>query len=285
MIELRETGDLVDPVVIAAFEGWNDAGESASGVIEHLVEVWGAELVAAVDPEDYYDFQVNRPQVLGTDEGRVVRWPTTRVFLAKDTPSGRDVILVHGIEPSIRWRHFTADILGLALHEGAQLLVLLGAMLADVPHTRPIPVGLSSEDRDLRSAHEDIEPSTYEGPTGIVGVLADEARQADLPTVSCWAAVPHYAGGPPSPKASLALLGQLEELLDCVIDDSGLADAARAWERGVDELAATDDEVRDYVRQLEESQDAADLPEASGDAIAREFERYLRRRDDGGPLG
>src|SRR5690606_7568390 len=116
MIELRETGDLVDPVVIAAFEGWNDAGESASGVIEHLVEVWGAELVAAVDPEDYYDFQVNRPQVLGTDEGRVVRWPTTRVFLAKDTPSGRDVILVHGIEPSIRWRHFTADILGFALH-------------------------------------------------------------------------------------------------------------------------------------------------------------------------
>jgi hypothetical protein len=141
-------------------------------------------------------------------------------------------------------------------------------------------VSLTTEDEDLLAGGEDIERSSYEGPTGIVGVLTEEARQHELPALSCWAAVPHYAGGAPSPKASLALLGQIEELLDCVLDDSAVQEAARAWERGVDELAASDDEVADYVRQLEEAQDTADLPEASGDAIAKEFERYLRRRDD-----
>ena len=158
----------------------------------------------------------------------------------------------------------------------------LRALLADVPHTRPIPVSLTSEDEELIAENDDIERSSYEGPTGIVGVLTDEARQQHLSTVSCWAAVPHYAGGPPSPKASLALLGQLEELLDCVVDDAAISEAAQAWEHGVDDLAESDEEVADYVRQLEEAQDTADLPEASGDAIAREFERYLRRRDDGG---
>jgi proteasome assembly chaperone (PAC2) family protein len=285
MIELRETGELRDPIVIAAFEGWNDAGESASAVVEHLASVWGAEVVAAVDPEDYYDFQVNRPQTIRVDGRRTVRWPTTRILLARGTPTGRDVLLILGIEPSVRWRSFAVDILAYAAHQGAQMMVLLGALLADVPHTRPIPVSVTSEDPDLLASLEDVEPSTYEGPTGIVGVIADEAQQVDLPVMSCWAAVPHYAGGAPSPKASLALLGRVEELLDCVIDDTALAEEARAWEHGVDELAATDDEVAEYVRQLEEAQDTVELPEASGDAIAREFERYLRRRDDGGPAG
>ncbi|WP_010148459.1 PAC2 family protein [Serinicoccus profundi] len=285
MIELQDTGELRDPIVIAAFEGWNDAGESASSVVEHLATVWEAEVVAAIDPEDYYDFQVNRPQVLTVDGRRMIRWPTTRVMLARGTPLGRDVLLVLGIEPSVRWRTFASDLLDYLLARDAQLLVVLGGLLADVPHTRPIPISVSSDDTELLAGSEDIERSTYEGPTGIVGVLTDEGRQHDLPTLSCWAAVPHYAGGPPSPKASLALLGQLEELLDCVIDDTALAEAARAWERGVDDLAATDDEVADYVRQLEEAQDTADLPEASGDAIAKEFERYLRRRDDGSPRG
>ena len=280
MIELQDVGELRDPIVIAAFEGWNDAGESASAVIRHLAEVWRAEVVAAVDPEDYYDFQVNRPQVVTVDGRRMIRWPTTRVMLARDTPVGRDVILIAGIEPSVRWRSFAGDVLSYVLDQGAQLLVVLGGLLADVPHTRPIPISITSEDPELLASSEDIERSTYEGPTGIVGVLTDEARQQDLPALSCWAAVPHYAGGPPSPKATLALLGQIEELLDCVIDNSEVSEAARAWERGVDELAATDEEVADYVRQLEEAQDTADLPEASGDAIAREFERYLRKRDD-----
>ncbi len=283
MIELRETGELRDPIVIAAFEGWNDAGESASAVVEHLATVWGAEVVAAVDPEDYYDFQVNRPQTVRVDGRRTVRWPTTRILLARDTPTGRDVLLVLGIEPSVRWRSFATDILAYAVHQGAQMMVLLGALLADVPHTRPIPVSVTSEDPDLLESVDDVEPSTYEGPTGIVGVLADEAQQLDLPVLSCWAAVPHYAGGPPSPKASHALLGRVEELLDCVIDDTALVEEARAWEHGVDELAATDEEVAEYVRQLEDAQDTVELPEASGDAIAREFERYLRRRGDDGP--
>lgn len=285
MIELRETGELRDPIVIAAFEGWNDAGESASAVVEHLATVWDAQVVAAVDPEDYYDFQVNRPQSIRIDGQRTIRWPTTRILLARDTPIGRDVILIHGIEPSVRWRSFASDLLAYTVHQGAQMMVLLGALLADVPHTRPIPVSMTSEDPDLLESMDELEASTYEGPTGIVGVLADEAQQLDVPVLSCWAAVPHYAGGAPSPKASLALLGRVEELLDCVIDDTALTEEARAWERGVDELASTDEEVADYVKQLEEAQDTAELPEASGDAIAREFERYLRRRDDGGARG
>lgn len=285
MIELQDTGELRDPIVIAAFEGWNDAGECASSVVEHLAQVWDAEVVAAIDPEDFYDFQVNRPQVLTVDGRRMIRWPSTRVMLARNTPLGRDVLLVLGIEPSVRWRTFASDLLAYLLSRDVQLMIVLGGLLADVPHTRPIPVSVSSEDTELLASSEDIEPSTYEGPTGIVGVLSDEARQQDVPTLSCWAAVPHYAGGPPSPKASLALLGQLEELLDCVIDDTAITESARAWERGVDDLASTDEEVADYVRQLEEAQDTADLPEASGDAIAKEFERYLRRRDDGSPRG
>lgn len=283
MIELEDVPELRDPIVIAAFEGWNDAGECATAVVEHLAKVWDADLVAAMDPEDYYDFQVNRPKVTRMDGERTLQWPTTRVMLARSTPLGRDVLLVLGIEPSVRWRTYSSELLAFAMHHGATLLVTLGGLLADVPHTRPIPVGVSSEDEDLLEQLDDIEPSTYEGPTGIVGVINDQAHQIDLPSLSCWAAVPHYAGGPPSPKASLALLGRLEELLDVVIDDTDLVESARAWERGVDDLASSDDEVADYVHSLEEAQDTAELPEASGDAIAREFERYLRRRDDDGP--
>lgn len=282
MIDVEQIPELRDPVMIAAFEGWNDAGESATGVVEHLVRTWGAVPVAAMDPEDYYDFQVNRPRVTLVDGERTLTWPTTRVLLARNTPLGRDVLLVLGIEPSIRWRSYAAELLAFAAHHGVTLLVTLGGLLADVPHSRPIPVSVSSDDPDLQDSL-DLEPSTYEGPTGIMGVIGDQARQLDLPALSCWAAVPHYAGGAPSPKASLALLGRLEELLECIIDDADLADEARAWEHGVDELASSDDEVAEYVQSLEEAQDTADLPEASGDAIAREFERYLQRRRDLGP--
>ncbi|MBA2694459.1 MAG: PAC2 family protein [Actinobacteria bacterium] len=284
MIELQDVPALRDPIVIAAFEGWNDAGECATAVVEHLVRVWDAELVAAMDPEEYYDFQVNRPKVTRVEGQRSMQWPTTRVLLARETPLGRDVLLVLGIEPSVRWRTYSSELLAYAVHQEATLLITLGGLLADVPHTRPIPVGVSSEDESLREGHDEVGPSDYEGPSGIVGVIQDQAAQIDLPGLSCWAAVPHYAGGPPSPKASLALLSRLEELLDVVIEDGDLAEGARAWERGVDDLASSDGEVADYVASLEESQDTAELPEASGDAIAREFERYLRKRDDG-PAG
>jgi proteasome assembly chaperone (PAC2) family protein len=284
MIELEAVPELNDPIVVAAFEGWNDAGESATAAVEYLARAWDATLVAAMDPEDYYDFQVNRPRIGLVDGQRALQWPTTRVLLARDTPAGRDVLLVMGIEPSIRWRSYCAELLDFAMHHGASLLVTLGGLLADVPHSRPIPVSVTSEDPGLRERHG-LERSTYEGPTGIVGVVVDQARQRGLPALSAWAAVPHYAGGAPSPKATLALVNRLEELLECVIDDTELVEQARAWERGVDELAASDDEVAEYVQSLEQAQDTADLPEASGDAIAREFERYLRRRGRGGPEG
>lgn len=281
MLEFADIPELNDPVVVAAFEGWNDAGESASGVIEHLRTVWQAQLVATVDPEEYYDLQVNRPRVISVQGERSLRWPSTRVYLAHNSPLERDVLLVQGIEPSVRWRTFSGEILDFCFARGATQLITLGGLLADVPHTRPMPVSVTSEDKALLEKGL-AEKSTYEGPTGIVGVIGELAQRRGLPTLSVWAAVPHYAGGPPSPKASLALLGCLEELLSCVIDDTDVIEAARAWERGVDELASSDEEVAEYVASLEEAQDTAELPEASGDAIAREFERYLRKRGEDG---
>lgn len=284
MIELEDIPELNDPVLIAAFEGWNDAGEAASAVIEHLADIWNAEPVAAFDPEDYYDFQVNRPRVVIDGASRRISWRTTRVLLATDTPLGRDVLLVQGIEPSFRWRAFTIELMQLAQESGVSSVVTLGALVADVAHTRPIPVTATSDDEDTRHRH-DLEVSRYEGPTGIVGIVSDAAGQVGIEAVSIWAAVPHYAPHSPSPKATLALVSQLEELLDGPIEHRELAEDARAWERGVDELAQGDDEVSEYVTSLEEAQDTADLPEATGDAIAREFERFLRRRSTGDDPG
>nr|WP_218881127.1 PAC2 family protein [Kineosphaera limosa] len=272
-----------DPVVIAAFEGWNDAGEAATCVVDHLAQVWDAQPIAAIDPEEYYDFQVNRPRVgVAPDGVRRITWPTTRVLHAAKERAGRDILLIQGIEPSTRWRSFVVELLALADDVDATMVVCLGALLADVPHTRPLPVGVFSEDAVLTHTL-DLEPSTYEGPTGIVGVLADAAHQAQIPTVSAWVSVPHYAGGTPSPKAALALLDHVEDLLDLRVNRGDLEELSKAWERGVDELAASDDEVAEYVQALEQATDTAEHPEASGDAIAREFERYLRRRDDPNP--
>jgi len=268
--------------MVAAFEGWNDAGEAASGALGHLEEVWGAHQIAELDPEDYHDFQVNRPLVALDESGRrEVTWPTTRLSWASPPGAARDVVLVRGIEPSMRWRAFVAEVLGHAEKLGVTTLVTLGALLADVPHTRPIPVTTTSDDDGLLSRLA-LEPSTYQGPTGIVGVLQESAGRAGIPGLSLWAAVPHYVAQPPSPKATLALLRRVEELLDVTVPLGELPEDARAWEHGVDELAEEDSEIAEYVRQLEEAKDTADLPEASGEAIAREFERYLRRRDDGG---
>ncbi|NLT55389.1 MAG: PAC2 family protein [Actinomycetales bacterium] len=272
---------LRDPVMVAAFEGWNDAGEAASAALSHLERVWQARPLAELDPQDYHDFQVNRPVVrTGEDGRRQVTWPTTRLFLASPPGAGRDVVLVRGIEPSMRWRSFCAEILSHASRLQVSTLVTLGALLADVPHTRPIPVTTTSDDEQL-IARLAVEPSRYEGPTGIVGVLHDAAATAGLPSLSLWAAVPHYVGQSPSPKATLALLRRVEELFDVTVPLEELPEDARAWERGVDELSEEDSEIAEYVRQLEEAKDTVDLPEASGEAIAREFERYLRRRDDG----
>jgi proteasome assembly chaperone (PAC2) family protein len=208
VIELEDVPELNNPVVIAAFEGWNDAGEAATAAVDHLVDVWDADAIAALDPEDYYDFQVNRPRVVLDEGRRRIHWRTTRILVASSAGLDRDVILVQGIEPSFRWRAFTIELMEFAQEVGATTVFTLGALMADVAHTRPIPVTATSDDDDVIHRF-DLEPSRYEGPTGIVGVLADAASQSGLQSISCWAAVPHYAGHSPSPKATLALISRL----------------------------------------------------------------------------
>jgi hypothetical protein len=249
-------------------------------VVDHLMKVWDARVVAAIDPEDFYDFQMNRPLV-GTDENgtRRITWPSTQLAVASPRGAARDVILLRGIEPNMRWRQFCAELLAAAHDElGAGLAVTLGALLADTPHTRPIPVTGTTTEPELLDRLK-LDQSSYEGPTGIVGVFQDACMRQEIPAVSFWAAVPHYVAQPPCPKATLALLGQLEDLLELSIPLGDLVEESRAWERGVDELAGEDEEIADYVRALEETRDTAELPEASGEAIAREFERYLKRRE------
>lgn len=279
-MEIEEVRPLVNAVLISAFEGWNDAAGAATGVLDHLIEVWNAQLVAVIDPEDYYDFQVSRPVVGTNEEGmRRITWPSTQMYVARPPGAHRDVVLVRGIEPNMRWRNFCSEILATADDLEVQQVVTLGALLAETPHTRPIPVTGTATELDLDDRLK-LEPSTYEGPTGIVGVLQDACSRLDIPAVSFWAAVPHYLPQPPCPKATLALLAQVEDLLEFAIPLGDLPEESRAWERGVAELAEEDEDVAEYVRSLEESKDTAELPEASGEAIAREFERYLKRRED-----
>ncbi|SOE14789.1 Proteasome assembly chaperone (PAC2) family protein [Streptomyces sp. 2323.1] len=283
MIELEGVPELIDPVMVAAFEGWNDAGDAASAAVAHLDREWKGEVFAALDAEDYYDFQVNRPTVFLDGGVRKITWPTTRLSVvrigdANGKGRARDLVLVRGIEPSMRWRSFCNEILGFAHELGVEMLVVLGSLLGDTPHTRPVPVSGVTSDAEL-ARRMDLEESRYEGPTGIVGILQEACTHAGVPAVSLWAAVPHYVSQPPNPKASLALLNRLEDLLDVRIPLGELSEDARAWQLGVDQLAAEDSEVAEYVQSLEEARDTADLPEASGEAIAREFERYLRRRD------
>ncbi|MEU6659254.1 PAC2 family protein [Streptomyces sp. NPDC046821] len=284
MIELEGVPELIDPVMVAAFEGWNDAGDAASAAVAHLDKEFKGEVFAALDAEDYYDFQVNRPTVWLDNGVRKITWPTTRLSVVRvggDKP--RDLVLVRGIEPSMRWRSFCNELLGFAHELGVELVVILGALLGDTPHTRPVPVSGVTSDPDLARTM-DLEETKYEGPTGIVGILQEACTHAGVPAVSLWAAVPHYVSQPPNPKATLALLNRLEDLIDLRIPLGELAEDSRAWQLGVDQLAAEDSEVAEYVQSLEEARDTAELPEASGEAIAREFERYLRRRD-GGPAG
>ena len=269
---------MTSPIVIAAFEGWNDAADAASGAVDHLQDAWSAEEIGALDPDDYYDFQVTRPNVTLIDGvTRRIEWPTTRVSLARP---GRDVLLIRGLEPNMRWRAFCAEIVDALIGVQPEMVLTLGALLADAPHTRPVPISGSTGDAETAERMQ-LEPSRYEGPTGILGVFSDSCHRAGLASVSFWAAVPHYVAQPPCPKATLALLRRVEDVLDIEVPLGELPEQARSWERQVDELAAGDSEVGDYVRSLEMREPETDLPEASGDAIAREFERYLRRRRQG----
>ncbi|WP_017569613.1 PAC2 family protein [Nocardiopsis halotolerans] len=273
--------ELVDPVMVAAFEGWNDAGEAASLAVEHLSREWGAHELCALAPDDYYDFQVTRPRMSVVD-GVVsgVEWPTTRVQVATPPGSGRDVVLVTGPEPNMRWRSYTADLLAIARELGVERAVMLGSLLADAPHTRPIPVTGMASPMELGTTLG-LEPTTYAGPTGIVGVAHETFSAVGIETVSLWAAIPHYVAQPPCPKASLALLAWVEDFLGLRVPLGDLPDESVSWESNVNELTAEDEDIAAYVRGLEEAKDTAELPEASGDAIARDFERYLRRHDEG----
>ncbi|NQW85879.1 MULTISPECIES: proteasome assembly chaperone family protein [unclassified Frigoribacterium] len=281
-------------LLVVAFEGWNDAGEAASGVARSLVETLSLEPVAELDGERYIDYQFNRPQVGLDDDGvRTLVWPRIQLHAAADAatvlprdPSSptTEVLVLLGAEPSRSWRGFAAEIVDLIDVHDVTGVVFLGAMLADVPHTRPISVFVSSENEAVRDEYT-LERSTYEGPVGILSVLADAVEAAGVPTLSIWASVPHYVHNAPSPKATLALIEKLDELSGVTIPRGELAAESTAWESGVDALAADDEDMAGYIEQLEQARDTVDSPEASGEAIAQEFERYLRRRDGKGGDG
>jgi hypothetical protein len=281
-------------LLVVAFEGWNDAGEAASGVARSLVETLSLEPVAELDGERYIDYQFNRPQVGLDDDGvRTLVWPRIQLHAAADAATvlprdpaspATEVLVLLGAEPSRSWRGFAAEIVDLFDVHDVTGVVFLGAMLADVPHTRPISVFVSSENDAVRDEFT-LERSTYEGPVGILSVLADAVEAAGVPTLSIWASVPHYVHNAPSPKATLALIEKLDELSGVTIPRGELAAESTAWESGIDALAADDDDMAGYIEQLEQARDTVDSPEASGEAIAQEFERYLRRRDGKGGDG
>ena len=285
-MEIHQIPLLRNPVMIMAFSGWNDAAEGASGAIEHLLSVWREkddeivpQLIADVEPEEFYDFQVNRPQV-SIDESsiRSITWPSTQVFGLEIPSMNRDLVIVSGVEPSMRWKSFTADLLDLADDLEVSLVVTLGSLLADAPHSRPITVTGTGAHPNI-AERLGVSVSKYEGPTGILGIVQDGCMRRGIDAISLWAAVPHYASASPSPKASLALINALEDFLDSTIPLGDLPQESDEWERSVDELAAEDSDVAEYVKSLEESKDAAELPDVSGETIAKEFERYLRRHD------
>lgn len=285
-----EVPALLDPIMVAAFEGWNDAGDAATGAVEHLVLCWDATPLVEMDSEDYYDFQVSRPTVRMVDGvTREIEWPATRLSVCRPPGSGRDVVLVRGIEPNMRWRSFCAELLGHAERLGVRTVVTLGALLADTPHTRPVPVTGTAPDAES-AARYNVEQTRYEGPTGITGVLQDACVRAGVPALSFWAAVPHYVSQPPNPKATIALLHRVEEVLDVEVPIVGLAEAAADWETAVTEMAEEDEDVLGYVRSLEERGDAETemsdaVDKTDAESIAAEFERYLRRRGPGSEDG
>jgi PAC2 family len=284
-MELDHFPELVDPVLVGAFEGWNDAADAATDAVEHLELTWGAEQIGSIDPDDYYDFQVNRPMVSLVDGvSRRLTWPTTRVSWCRPPGAAFDVVLVRGIEPNMRWRSFCEELLEVVRILDVRTVVTLGALLSDSPHTRPTQVTGTAYD-SASAVRYGLAQSRYEGPSGIVGVLQDACVTAGIPAISFWAAVPHYVSQPPNPKATVALLHSVEEVLDLAVPLGELPDQAVQWQKLVDEMAAEDEEVTEYIRNLEERDNEGEMQETSGEVIAGEFERYLRRRDRGGGFG
>jgi predicted ATP-grasp superfamily ATP-dependent carboligase len=269
-------------MLIAAFRGWNDGAQAASLAAGYLAKTWQAERFAHVDPEEFFDFQATRPHVsLEGGMTRRIDWPETAFFHARPDGLDRDVVLLLGIEPNLRWRTFTELVMGLVRELGVEMMITLGALLADVPHTRPSPVTGSASDPDL-VRELGLSESRYEGPTGIVGVLHDACHRAEIPSASLWVAVPHYVSLTPSPRAAVALCERLGGLMGAEIDVGELEEAARSYEEQVSEAVASDEETAAYVEELEQRVDsleqATDLP--TGDALAAELTRFLREREE-----
>jgi len=274
--------ELRRPVMITAFRGWNDGGQGASLAAGYLAKTWSAARFAEVDPERFFDFQATRPHVsLEEGETRKIEWPDNAFYHAGIAGLGRDAVLMLGIEPNLRWRTFSEIVVQLAQDLGVEMLITFGSLLADVPHTRPAPVTGSATDPKLVEAMG-LQYSRYEGPTGMVGVLHDAARKAGIPSVSLWAAVPHYVSLAPSPRAALSLCRRLSELLGVTIDLSELEEATEAYSQQVSEAVASDAETAAYVEELEQRVDVMpdeeNLP--SGDSLAAELTRFLREREE-----
>ena len=274
---------LRDPLFVCAFKGWNDAGEAASAALRFLIDSFEGEAVVTIDPEDYFYFSATRPTVrLEGGRARVIEWPELVFYAAAIAGADRDLVLLEGPEPALRWRAFSRAVLEAARELGSHEMVTLGALLADVPHSRPVNVTAFASD-DALVERLALEPPTYEGPTGIVGVLHEACAAAGMPSASMWAAVPHYVAVVPNPKGSLALLRRLESLIGITVDAAELEDAAAEYERQVSRAVEMDPDVQAFVEKLERTADEEEsrpdpsqLP--SGDVLAREFQRFLRQR-------
>jgi proteasome assembly chaperone (PAC2) family protein len=278
----RRPDGLRAPALVCAFKGWNDAGESASSALTFMGMGLEAARFATIDPEDFVDFQATRPEVRLTDGlSRDIEWPEWEIYEARVPRAPRDLVLLSGPEPSMRWRTFSGIVVELAEALGVQLVVTLGALLADVPHSRPVSVTGMASDLGLIQ-RMDLQAPTYEGPTGITGVLHAACADAGLPSCSLWAAVPHYVAVVPNPKGALAILRRLETLVGVTVDASSLEEAAVDYERQVSRAVEMDPEVQAFVERLEKAADEEeanpDVP--SGDVLAREFQRFLRQRCD-----
>jgi proteasome assembly chaperone (PAC2) family protein len=275
--------ELRSPILVAAFAGWNDAAGAATAALEAVAMSVDAEPVAQIDPEEFFDFQVSRPTIRLTEgQTREIDWPQNALYAAKAPAAERDLVLASGIEPNLRWRGFAKTILDAAERLDVELVVTLGALLADVPHTRPVPItGLASDPKLVDRLG--LSRSNYEGPTGIVGVIHDACRRRGVTSASLWAAVPHYVAAVPNPKAALALLRRLEGFTGLEVDASELEEAIERYERQVNRAVSANPEIEELVQRLEEEQDTSpelieDVP--SGDAIARDFQRFLQKRGE-----
>ena len=292
-MEIHKIPALRNPVMLIAFSGWNDAAEAATGAASHILGAWTdaehaindqvgvvPELIADIDPEEFYDFQVNRPLVdIDESQIRSLTWPGTQIFGLATPNFDFDFIIVRGVEPSMKWKTFTHDLLDLADDLEVQTIITLGSMLADAPHSRPITVTGSGAHPEI-AKRLGVEVSRYEGPTGILGVIADACLRRGVDAISLWAAIPHYASNSPSPKATLALINALEDFLEISLPQGELHADSLEWESEVDELAREDSDVAEYVKALEESKDSALLSDVSGEDLARELERFLRRQTE-----